>query len=57
LESAGGYLKIGRYALGAASVINGYAIDGLKGAAYGATDAAIETALSTTVIGAGAAWI
>jgi RHS repeat-associated protein len=55
LESAGPLLKGTGYVLGAISIANGYQTGGLLGAAYATSDFALESVMSTTVLGAGAA--
>jgi len=55
LERAGPLLKGTGYVLGAASIANGYRTDGLLGASLATSDFAIESAMSSTVVGAGAA--
>jgi RHS repeat-associated protein len=56
LETVAPYLKFTGYVLGGASILNGIRTGGPAGGAYATADFGIETALSSTLIGVGAAF-
>jgi hypothetical protein len=55
LETVAPYLKFTGYVLGGASILNGFRSGGTVGGMYATADFAIETALSSTLAGVGAA--